>query len=290
MPAALCAAGWLGRKGIYRSEVRKAGREELHLRPFLYGPEAVQPPVRCFRDNGRGGRFVPFEPKTTVMSTTDTLTSANERQNRCIALIVSTLRRYGAIELSHGGIAVRVAFATDAGRQRGPETGEGAPDYDMKNGSADQMATSVDAENIGTGGSAAAGAAKKPETEDGKTAGGTADGTADGTITGAAGPESERTRGNAAAATAGIAEPAAAYIKTMQVEEIEYAGEGSFILRMTELPDETRSRLTKKAAAALRAATEQRIVIRRDGAAHYPRIAPDELDRIREAVEAFDRS
>lgn len=79
----------------------------------------------------------------------------------------------------------------------------------------------------------------------------------------------------------------ASCVKTMQVEEIEYLDEGSFALRVTEaLPE--RGRLTKKAAAELRARTEQRIVIRRDCAAQLPRIDPADLDRIRAAAEAFD--
>lgn len=217
MPAALCAAGWLGRKGIFRSVVRKAGREELHLRPFLKraGGGAAFGPLCC--PGGRRG-CLPDEHKTTAMTATDTRSLRNEQQNRRIAQIVSILRKYGAIEFARQGIVVHVAFADPA--------------------------------------------AEAAETDGGRVFG---------TETDRPGKEGDTVR-----------------VKTMQVEEIEYTGEGSFAVRVTEAPDGTR--LTKKAAAALRAQTEQRIVIRRDGAAEFPRIDPEELDRICEAVEAFDRS
>lgn len=80
-------------------------------------------------------------------------------------------------------------------------------------------------------------------------------------------------------------------VKPMHIEEIEYAGEGAFALRVTEAADGPEAaRLTKKAAATLRAQTERQIVLHRDGAAQFPRIASEALDRICEAVEAFDRS
>lgn len=81
----------------------------------------------------------------------------------------------------------------------------------------------------------------------------------------------------------------AACVRQMQVEEIEYLDEGSFALRLTEAIPAGRS-LTRKAAAAHKAQTEQRIVVRRNGAAQLPRIAPQELDRVREAAEAFDQN
>lgn len=81
-------------------------------------------------------------------------------------------------------------------------------------------------------------------------------------------------------------------IKAMNVEEIEYMDEGSFALSLSEALPQTgpARRLTKKAAAALRTQTEQRIVIRRDCAGQLPRIAPEELGLICEGVEAFDRN
>lgn len=81
-------------------------------------------------------------------------------------------------------------------------------------------------------------------------------------------------------------------IKAMSVEEIEYMDEGSFALSLSEALPQTgpARRLTKKAAAALRTQTEQRIVIRRDCAGQLPRIAPEELGLICEGVEAFDRN